>query len=626
MDIFVRNIPPQCTDRQLVDSLHRYLKAAGILTFNCQKFKSRGCGLLTILDSAAAVTFLKLHGIPQNALRGSQPLQPIYLHGSQLICAPSNTVPDSLLLECLAKEDTDRRNKTKISTQLENTNQSLQHHFAVESLHCGLWDFRQSTLNFYPCYQDFRRGTLVFGRKGALIMLNASSHLNENTRIDIPYHSVESIITGNVQQPTVTFSLRQSPSFVKLPGEVSDLPEFLRLLSVNGGSFSSPPKRRSRVCNLHPDHKGVSGSCMVYRLVLSDQRELLQIRKTLAGTHGAPSSVQWPTSMTRTLTDFDADMRQLQADLQDYQRNGSMHYMLKFQLQRLAQNGYLSPNKVNQLIPHVQVMLKDFTLEALVDAIRTLYKYMPYASPDIEPSRFAVGSLVRLIKKYAKDFKMAGSTYDIAKRLPHLGLIHKVQITPAGTYLEGPELETKNRVLRKYSDHSDFFLRVTFSDEDYQYLRRDPQISRADIYQKRFRDVLDSMVSIAGRGFVFLGFSHSSLRAQQCWFMAPFVYQGHLIHAQEVIKQLGDFSEIRSPAKCAARIGQTFSDATDTIPIHPKSVKEISDIQRMDANKNLRVFTDGVGTISTALLRRVWTEFSRTEKRRASLLQIRFQG
>ncbi|KAI4158772.1 MAG: hypothetical protein LQ342_007167 [Letrouitia transgressa] len=57
-----------------------------------------------------------------------------------------------------------------------------------------------------------------------------------------------------------------------------------------------------------------------------------------------------------------------------------------------------------------------------------------------------------------------------------------------------------------------------------------------------------------------------------------------------VIKDLGDFSAIRSPAKCAARIGQAFSQTFSSVALSRSAIREIPDVKR-----NNRVFSDGVG-------------------------------
>lgn len=137
----------------------------------------------------------------------------------------------------------------------------------------------------------------------------------------------------------------------------------------------------------------------------------------------------------------------------------------------------------------------------------------------------------------------------------------------------------------------------------------------------RFKEFLNGTLNIAGRGFTILGWSHSSLRTRQCWFSAAFIHNRGLISARQLIQDLGDFSEIRSPAKCCARIGQAFSDSTDVVTIAPNFVKFIPDIERSG-----RVFSDGVGQISLSLLRTVWQEFRRSHKAHATILQIRYQG
>jgi hypothetical protein len=118
-----------------------------------------------------------------------------------------------------------------------------------------------------------------------------------------------------------------------------------------------------------------------------------------------------------------------------------------------------------------------------------------------------------------------------------------------------------------------------------------------------------------------LGFSHSSLRSQSCWFMAPFTVDGNLVFSQDVIRGLGNFTAFRSPAKCAARIGQAFSDTFTSIALPDSARHELPDTER-----NGRVFSDGCGTISMKLLRRVWLEYAPGRSPKPTILQIRFAG
>jgi hypothetical protein len=88
-----------------------------------------------------------------------------------------------------------------------------------------------------------------------------------------------------------------------------------------------------------------------------------------------------------------------------------------------------------------------------------------------------------------------------------------------------------------------------------------------------------------------------------------------------IIRELGEFSSIRSPAKCAARIGQTFSDTPITVKIDPNVVWHISDVER-----NGRVFSDGVGTMSSSLMYKIWDILSKASFAKPTCFQIRYAG
>jgi hypothetical protein len=74
--------------------------------------------------------------------------------------------------------------------------------------------------------------------------------------------------------------------------------------------------------------------------------------------------------------------------------------------------------------------------------------------------------------------KFRGGLYErlISERArQNLTMVYKVQVTPSRILLTGPEPETKNRILRKYLRHTDYFIRVQFCDEDGQDLRYNPK-------------------------------------------------------------------------------------------------------------------------------------------------------
>jgi hypothetical protein len=166
-------------------------------------------------------------------------------------------------------------------------------------------------------------------------------------------------------------------------------------------------------------------------------------------------------------------------------------------------------------------------------------------------------------------------------------------------------------------------MRVFFADEDGMSVFYDSKSSQDQVYE-RFRTVLREGIKIAGRHFEFLGFSHASLRYHQTWFMSPITQDGRIICARDVIAELGDFSNIHCSAKCAARIGQAFSDTIFAVPI-PRTayVTETKD----DVVRNGRTFSDGCGTMSTELIEKVWRALPPERRsKRPTIFQIRYRG
>jgi hypothetical protein len=164
-----------------------------------------------------------------------------------------------------------------------------------------------------------------------------------------------------------------------------------------------------------------------------------------------------------------------------------------------------------------------------------------------------------------------------------------------------------------------FLLTSNFVDEDGEPVRFDTDASNENIYHGRFKKVLSSAIDIAGRRYEFLGFSHSSLRAQTCWFMAPFVQDNELLHARIVIAKLETFRQsVRQ--RCAARIGQAFSETSKTVPIRADAVTTIADIDRS-------------GRVSVTALERSRLPsclncggYSNSRALRPTLFQIRYAG
>jgi hypothetical protein len=334
-----------------------------------------------------------------------------------------------------------------------------------------------------------------------------------------------------------------------------------------------------------------------------------------------PRMIHSRPRIQKSLETFAAAFNRLQQTLSSMAVD--IPFVLKFQIQKLAQDNYLPPQTVLQLIPEIRSMMRSSEVHVCVNAIRKLFNQISFSGPEADSTEFELNEVVEYLKENESQCKREVLTFegDESRGSENLAIIHRARVTPAGIRLMGPEAETNNRVLRKYPKHHEYFLRVQFSDEDGQPVRFNPRISNEKIFHGRFKDILEKGINIAGREYAFLGFSHSSLRAQSCWFMAPFVYEGSLMYDRLIIQDLGNFSVIRSPAKCAARIGQVFSDTRTAVRINTDVVQNAADVKRGD-----RVFSDGVGTMSSSIMYTIWDSLPKARVVKPTLFQIRFQG
>lgn len=99
----------------------------------------------------------------------------------------------------------------------------------------------------------------------------------------------------------------------------------------------------------------------------------------------------------------------------------------------------------------------------------------------------------------------------------------------------------------------------------------------------------------------------SSLRNRSTWFCTEFEHQGKLIDAAHIRENLGDFDRVkRQPARFGARMAQAFTATDPSIILRQEQIKSIEDIERK-FNGELYCFTDGVGKISLALAKEVWS-------------------
>ncbi|KAL8876738.1 MAG: hypothetical protein Q9198_005119 [Flavoplaca austrocitrina] len=178
-------------------------------------------------------------------------------------------------------------------------------------------------------------------------------------------------------------------------------------------------------------------------------------------------------------------------------------FELKFYLQKLAQNGYLAPHKVLQVMRGIGKTFLNADLSALADAVYKLFGQIPFPGAETEGSEISLLTLQDLLaNNYSKVIREKEYSKGLSiTEYEQIAMVYKATVTPVGIYLYGPEPEIKNRVLRKYSDYTNFFLQVTFADEDGEPLRYERTTSLSSVYHERFKAVLEGNITIAGRPY-----------------------------------------------------------------------------------------------------------------------------
>ncbi|KAH7176576.1 RNA dependent RNA polymerase-domain-containing protein [Dactylonectria macrodidyma] len=202
-------------------------------------------------------------------------------------------------------------------------------------------------------------------------------------------------------------------------------------------------------------------------------------------------------------------------------------------------------------------------------------------------------------------------------RVPHYcALMRKVVVTPTTIRLSTPTVETSNRVLRRYNNIQDRFLRVQFVDE-YEHGRITNPRDQNDEIWKRLLRTLYQGIKIGDRVYEFLAFGSSQLRQCGVYFFCP---TGH-ISCDDIRKWMGQFDHIKIIAKYSARLGQCLSTTREVRGISVPSIRPIPDIER-----NGYCFTDGVGKISPFIAQMIIEDVGLDVFDQPSAFQFRMGG
>ncbi|KAH6628555.1 RNA dependent RNA polymerase-domain-containing protein [Chaetomium tenue] len=215
----------------------------------------------------------------------------------------------------------------------------------------------------------------------------------------------------------------------------------------------------------------------------------------------------------------------------------------------------------------------------------------------------------RLVLEYAADegkpvynpmelFEDRGAMtyYPTTLHIPdYCALVRKVTVTPTRIFFSTPTVETTNRVVRRYKDVQDHFIRVQFTDELLDGRIRASDFDRDDELYARVCRVMTQGIRMGKWHWKFLAFGNSQIRENGAFFFCE--PEDGTITCHSIREWMGNFDHISSVAKLAARLGQCFSTTRLLSCISAPQIVKIPDIE----TKNGFCFTDGVGKISFPL-------------------------
>ncbi|GFU25130.1 probable RNA-dependent RNA polymerase 1 [Nephila pilipes] len=201
-------------------------------------------------------------------------------------------------------------------------------------------------------------------------------------------------------------------------------------------------------------------------------------------------------------------------------------------------------------------------------------------------------------------------------------LIRRIVITPTRMMMFPPDLMCENRILRNFD--SEFFLRVTFKDDD--FLPLNLRMYKNSVFVEVVNKPVNFGIIIGKRHYKILAWSSSQLREHG---ISMYAKDSKGNTASDIRKwtEIDPRTTMNIP-KCLARIGQCFSQTEETlhVPLNDLHVRFEKDIEcgLNPATMKPYTFSDGIGRISKDLVKKVSKTLRRGHD--SSAFQIRYGG
>ncbi|KAJ7632964.1 RNA dependent RNA polymerase-domain-containing protein [Roridomyces roridus] len=461
---------------------------------------------------------------------------------------------------------------------------------------------------------------LEYDHKLIRIQLGDESTEYLGSNINITFASISKIAIGYDPQPYICFDTLTPPALEGI--------KFHRTLT--GDEALDARRSKTRIGSLEPGHLRVAPYAQQLRLVLyrPPTGDILQVFSDLCFTAGLPKTIlarfNHPFVLEASKLELFSAKRLHKLDL----LLRTLDWEVAFQIEALLRNALLHTDEIDKLIPRIKelVLVKGSSVvsQMLLEYRRHLRAKSLRESP--------LACFARVSKSF--------TYHPLSFQSGSFNCCH-VTVTPTRLVLEGPFPVQSNRIIRKYQNYEDHFLRVDFRDEDKMQYRWDREVDGSHFVRERVGGILKNGLTLGGRDFEFLAYSTSALRGHAVWFMNPFKDEatGRLVTSESIRNDIGDFAGtplLKSPSKYAARLAQAFTATDPSVRIGRHQWMLIPDIVVAGHENDTKlhskfVYTDGVGTISSKLATMIWDALCEARhytgvRLRPSAFQIRFLG
>jgi hypothetical protein len=608
MELFFSDVSFQATSadikRAFADELHspRYLRQSGQLwNFHVKLFPPlakrnrsgqahRGCGKVTVPEEYLGHCLLQDFGGSSRRLS---------IAGRRIQLKSSKDEPNAAILEKIRREP---YVPLEVEQRLAEIHESFQQKtVGIHALQLG-WETRDGVFSV-EWEKHFQADChLAFDDTRREIRIRHIDLLDVVRSIAIPWSQISWSATSDEGNPTIFLSLYSSPIF-----DTENTVQTL-IQSILGPQMIAPPKRQ-RVLVLYPDDadliRVLPYTTLSIRLLCRRTEDLKTFRTLCKTAHlSAPKNYGHHAEHLALFSE---------TKLEQYRRwTSTLDWPVAFQLESLLRGRIADANEILSIRRIVDDMLDHKGADYTANFLRSVTHDPSFKVQDVNEGAFADA-----IKRHANEFSWSPSPHPWGPKDGIFNCLH-VSISPTSMTLGGPYPERSNRVLRTYADNHDSFIRVSFVEETELRYQQDREIDGPAFIGRWVSPILHNGFTIAGRQFHFLAYSISALKSHTVWFVKNFQdHGGNLITAATIIERLGTFHDLEydrqliyCPARYAARISQAFTTTDSSVSVPAEEILIEDDIE-----VGTYCFTEGVGTMSPQIARKIWRAFQKRGSR-----------